>query len=39
VRYETDFRSVYSRVLDTWLGANSEAILGGNFRTGAPAII
>ncbi len=32
VRYETDFRSVYARVLDDWLGANSESILGGNFR-------
>lgn len=39
VRYETDFRSVYARVLDGWLGANSTAILGGDFRTGAPAII
>jgi len=39
VRYETDFRSVYARVLDNWLGANSESILGGNFRAGAPAII
>ncbi len=38
VRYETDFRSVYARVLDTWLGADSTAILGGNFRNG-PAII
>ena len=39
VRYETDFRSVYSRVLDGWLGADSVSILGVNFRTGAPAII
>ena len=39
VRYETDFRSVYARVLDNWLGANSESILGGDFRSGAPAII
>ena len=39
VRYETDFRSVYARVLDNWLGANSTAILGGDFRAGAPAII
>jgi hypothetical protein len=39
VRYETDFRSVYARVLDGWLGANSESILAGNFRSGAPAII
>jgi len=39
VRYETDFRSVYARVLDTWLGANSVAILGGDFRAGAPEIV
>jgi uncharacterized protein (DUF1501 family) len=39
VRFETDFRSVYARVLDNWLGANSTAILGGDFRAGAPAII
>ena len=32
VTYETDFRSVYARVLDRWLGADSAAILGGNFR-------
>ena len=34
VRYETDFRSVYARVIDNWLGADSAAILGGNFRGG-----
>jgi uncharacterized protein (DUF1501 family) len=28
VRYETDFRSVYARVLDDWFGANSIPILG-----------
>jgi uncharacterized protein (DUF1501 family) len=39
VRHETDFRSVYARVLDNWLGASSSAILGGDFRAGAPAII
>jgi uncharacterized protein (DUF1501 family) len=39
VKYETDFRAVYSRVLDGWLGANSSSILGGDFRSGAPAII
>jgi len=39
VRYETDFRAVYARVLDGWLGADSVALLGGNFRPGAPAII
>ncbi len=39
VRHETDFRAVYARVLDEWLGANSAAILGADFRTGAPAIL
>jgi len=39
VKYETDFRSVYASVLDGWLGTSSTAILGGNFREGAPAII
>jgi uncharacterized protein (DUF1501 family) len=39
VKYETDFRAVYSRVLDGWLGADSVSILGGNFTSGAPAII
>jgi uncharacterized protein (DUF1501 family) len=38
VRFETDFRTVYARVLDNWLGADSAAILGGNFRNG-PAIV
>jgi uncharacterized protein (DUF1501 family) len=38
VRYETDFRSVYARLLDQWLGVNSVPILGGDFRAGAPAI-
>jgi uncharacterized protein (DUF1501 family) len=36
VRYETDFRSVYARVLDNWLGADSVGILAGNFRAGSP---
>jgi uncharacterized protein (DUF1501 family) len=39
VKYETDFRSVYGRVLDGWLGANSTAVLGGDFRAGAPPIV
>lgn len=38
VRYETDFRSVYARVLDQWLGVDSVPILSGDFRSGAPAI-
>jgi uncharacterized protein (DUF1501 family) len=29
VKYDIDFRSVYARVLDNWLGANSESILVG----------
>jgi uncharacterized protein (DUF1501 family) len=39
VKHEIDFRSVYARVLDNWLGANSASILGGDFRAGAPAIV
>ena len=39
VRYETDFRAVYARILDGWLGSNSVSLLGGDFRQGAPAII
>lgn len=38
VRFETDFRSVYARLLDNWLGVNSVPILNGDFRAGAPAI-
>jgi uncharacterized protein (DUF1501 family) len=32
VHYETDFRSVYARVIDGWLGGNSVALLNGDFR-------
>ena len=32
VKHETDFRSVYARVIDDWLGASSVQILGGDFR-------
>jgi len=39
VHYETDYRSVYARLLDQWLGVNSVPILGGDFRAGAPAFI
>jgi uncharacterized protein (DUF1501 family) len=34
VQYETDFRSAYAKVIDNWLGGNSTAVLGGNFRAG-----
>jgi uncharacterized protein (DUF1501 family) len=39
IRHQTDFRSVYAAVIDRWLGANSTAILGGDFRSGAPDIL
>ena len=32
VAFETDFRSVYARVADNWLGTDSTQLLGGNFR-------
>jgi uncharacterized protein (DUF1501 family) len=38
VRHETDFRTVYATVIDRWLGADSAAVLGGNFR-GGPAFL
>lgn len=39
VRFQTDFRSVYARVIDNWLGGDSSAILGGDFRQNAPSIL
>ncbi len=39
VRYETDFRSVYARVIDNWLGGNSIQVLGGDFRAAAPQVV
>jgi uncharacterized protein (DUF1501 family) len=39
VRYETDFRSVYAAVIDSWLGGDSVAVLGANYKAGAPAIL
>ena len=39
VRYETDFRSVYAQVLDSWLGTDSVRVLGGNFRKGGLGFI
>jgi uncharacterized protein (DUF1501 family) len=39
VRFETDFRAVYAKVIDAWLGANSVSLLGGDFRAGAPNIL
>jgi uncharacterized protein (DUF1501 family) len=34
VHYESDFRSVYAKVIDNWLGGDSVGVLGGNFRKG-----
>ncbi|HWI17646.1 MAG TPA: DUF1501 domain-containing protein [Vicinamibacterales bacterium] len=39
VKYETDFRGVYAKILDSWLGSNSVTILGADYRAGAPAIL
>jgi uncharacterized protein (DUF1501 family) len=39
VRYETDFRSVYAGVIDSWLGGNSVSVLGADFRKGSPAFL
>ena len=39
VRHETDFRSVYAKVIESWLGADANAILGGDFRAGAPSFL
>jgi len=36
VRHETDFRSVYAKILDSWLGSNSVSVLGGDYRAGSP---
>jgi len=32
VTFETDFRSVYAQIADSWLGTDSTRLLGGNFR-------
>ena len=32
LKFSTDFRSVYATVLDRWLGANSEIVLGKRFE-------
>jgi uncharacterized protein (DUF1501 family) len=39
VKYETDFRSIYAKVIDSWLGGSSVQVLGADFRAGAPAIL
>jgi uncharacterized protein (DUF1501 family) len=39
VRHETDFRSVYARVVDNWLGADSTRILNGDFRVSSLSFV
>jgi uncharacterized protein (DUF1501 family) len=39
VSFETDFRAVYARAIDQWLGADSVSVLGADFRANAPAIV
>jgi uncharacterized protein (DUF1501 family) len=39
VKYETDFRAVYAKILDSWLGSNSVAVLGADYRAGAPGFL
>ena len=39
VRFQTDFRAVYAQILDNWLGSNSVAVLGADYRSGAPNIL
>jgi uncharacterized protein (DUF1501 family) len=39
VKWETDFRAVYAKILDNWLGSNSVSILGADYRTGAPNVL
>ncbi len=39
VRFDTDFRAVYARILDNWLGVDSVPILNGNYRNPALTFI
>lgn len=39
VTFETDFRSVYAQIIDGWLGGDSAALLGGNFRKSSLSFI
>jgi uncharacterized protein (DUF1501 family) len=39
VRHETDFRAVYARVIESWLGADSIGILGADYRAQAPPFL
>jgi uncharacterized protein (DUF1501 family) len=39
VHFETDFRSVYARIIDNWLGGDSVAVLGGNYKKSSLAFV
>ena len=39
VHYETDFRTVYAKVIDNWLGGDSTKVLAGDFKSGGPNIL
>ena len=39
IRFENDFRSVYARAIDNWLGANSVTLLGGDFKKSSLSFI
>ncbi len=39
VRFETDFRSVYARVIDNWLGVDSTGLLFGDYRKSSLSFI
>jgi hypothetical protein len=39
VTFETDFRSVYAQITDRLLGADSVALLGGDFRKSSLSFI
>ncbi len=39
VRFQTDFRAVYAKILDNWLGSDSIQVLGADYRAGAPNIL
>ena len=39
VRFETDFRSVYARVIDNWLGVDSTSLLFGDYRKSSLSFI
>jgi len=39
VKWETDFRGVYAKIVDSWLGSNSVTVLGADYRAGAPNVL